>query len=119
MDENYRQKGSFAEALAEEYLVQKGYTIKTRNFHFGRYGEIDIIAKEGTTLVFVEVKARWTKRFGSAEESITSKKIMSLRRVAEGYLYINKIENTECRFDTIAIDGSINPPFINHIENAF
>lgn len=119
MNENQREKGKYAEELAEEYLIKKGYSIINRNFHFGRYGEIDIIACIDEILVFVEVKARWTKLFGTAEESITSKKIMSLRRVAEGYLYTHKIQNRACRFDTIAIDGSVKPPIINHIENVF
>jgi putative endonuclease len=116
---NQRAKGATAEDLAEEYIKTKGYSIIKRNFHFGREGEIDIIAQDGNTLVFVEVKARYSSAFGTPEEAVTYKKQKTLRRTAEGYLYVNKITNQECRFDVIAVDYEKKPTEIRHIVNAF
>lgn len=118
-NENMRQRGSKAEDMAVEMLVSKGFQIVKRNFFFGRSGEIDIIAKDGDTLVFVEVKARTSKAYGDPLFSITYSKQNSIRRCAEGYLYINKIRDIECRFDVITIDLSQKPPLMNHLINAF
>ena len=114
-----RARGNAAEDIAAEYLTEQGMTILRRNFHFGRAGEIDIIAEDAQTLVFVEVKARRTDSYGSPEEAITPAKQRSVRRVAEGYLYLNGIENRECRFDVIAIRYENNEPQIRHLVNAF
>ena len=116
---NRREAGSQAEDLAEQYLVSLGYSIIKRNFTFGKIGEIDIICMDIDTLVFVEVKARTTMEYGTPESSITPKKTKALRRTAEGFLYIRKIHNVECRFDVIAIDFSIHPYDLRHLINAF
>lgn len=116
---NQRAKGATAEDLAEEFLKNKGYAIIKRNFHFGREGEIDIIARERDTLVFVEVKARHSSAYGTPEEAVTFRKQKTLRRAAEGYLYVNKISNQECRFDVIAVDYEKKPTEIRHLVNAF
>ena len=113
------QKGREGEDSAADFLIKKGYEIIKRNFHFGRSGEMDIIAKDGNFLVFVEVKARQYKSYGSPLEAITYSKTKALRRVAEGWLYVNKIVDQECRFDVIAVDMSKAPFEIEHIENAF
>ena len=115
---NNTQKGQSAEDLAEQFLVKKGMRIISRNFHFGKTGEIDLIAQDGATLVFVEVKARWNDNFGAPEESISYSKAQKLRRAAEGYMYVNKIQNRDCRFDFIGIEYK-GEPVINHIVNAF
>lgn len=117
--QNQREKGAIAEDAAVEFLKAKGFTILKRNFHFGRDGEIDIIARDKDVLVFIEVKARATDLYGSPESSITPSKMKTIRRTAEGYLYVNKITNVECRFDVIAIDYSKKPPEIRHLVNAF
>lgn len=116
---NQREKGTVAEDAAVEFLKNKGFTIVKRNFHFGRDGEIDIIARDRDVLVFVEVKARASDLYGSPESSITPSKIKTIRRTAEGYLYINKITDVECRFDVIAIDYARKPPEIRHLISAF
>jgi putative endonuclease len=113
-----REKGNEAEDTAVELLLNKGYQIIKRNFTYGRIGEIDIVAKDGDTLVFVEVKSRKTKEYGSPLESVTPKKQRVLRKVAEGYYYINKLEDVSSRFDIIAIDYSEKPPVVEHLENA-
>lgn len=116
---NQRAKGATAEDLAEEFLKNKGLSIIKRNFHFGREGEIDIIARDGSTLVFIEVKARNSSAYGTPEEAVTFRKQKTLRRAAEGYLYVNKISNQECRFDVVAVDYEKKPTEIRHLVNAF
>lgn len=116
---NTREAGDQGEKKAAEYLTAKGYEIIKTNFHFGRYGEIDLIAKDKGYIVFVEVKMRRGNEYGSALESMSHKKMMALRRAAEGYLYVNKITDVPCRFDFIAIDSSDGKSEITHLENAF
>ena len=117
--ENLRDKGALAEAKAAEYLEQQGYEIVKRNFHFGKHGEIDIIAHYNDILVFVEVKARWNTLYGEPEYAVTPSKTKALRRAAEGFLYTHKRWDSACRFDVIAMECSVEPPIIRHIENAF
>jgi len=117
-EQNLRQKGQGAENIAVEFLENLGYEIIKRNFHFGRTGEIDIIAKDNDSLVFVEVKGRESFKYGDPLLSITPKKQNALRRTAEGYLYVNKISDVECRFDIITIDLREKPPKIVHLINA-
>ncbi|MFC2131545.1 YraN family protein [Bacteroidota bacterium] len=114
-----RKKGAEAETLACKYIEEKGFIIIKRNFHFGIVGEIDIIAKDKEVLVFVEVKARSSDTYGSPLDSITPKKQKNLKRVSEGYYYINKLKDQECRFDVITIDYSKGTPDIEHLVNAF
>jgi len=113
-----RAVGANAEDLAVEFLERKGMNILSRNFHFGKVGEIDIVAQEAETLVFVEVKARRSDTFGTPEEAITPRKQAALRRAAEGYLYVHKMHDRECRFDVVAIELQHSPPSIRHIVNA-
>lgn len=117
--QNTRAKGSKAEEMAASYLEAKGYKIIKRNFHLGRIAELDIIARQGNTLVFVEIKSKGTNEFGDLLFSITPKKQRALRRAAKGYLHINRITDTECRFDVITIDFTGPKPLIDHIEFAF
>ena len=114
-----KKTGSKGEEIAAKYLNSKGYDIKKKNFHFGKTGEIDIIAENNGTLVFIEVKSRKNEKYGDPLLSITYGKQKSIRKVAQGYLYVNKIDDMECRFDVITVDLSKNPPEVNHMENAF
>ncbi len=113
-----RKAGSIAEDTAVKFIEELGYRIKKKNFTFGKVGEIDIICEYENMLVFIEVKARSHHAFGAPESSITSKKIKSIKRVAEGYLYINKIHDKPCRFDLIAIDFLNGEQNIRHLINA-
>ncbi|MEJ5305116.1 MAG: YraN family protein [Ignavibacteria bacterium] len=116
---NSKSLGKKGEDIAEELLRSKGYQILKRNFRFGK-GEIDIIAKDGDCLVFVEVKSRKNYDFGEPEYSITKSKQKQLKRIAEGYFYVNGINEQLCRFDVITIVGEKEDELkINHIENAF
>jgi putative endonuclease len=113
-----RKAGNIAEDIAVRYIEELGYQVIKKNFTFGKVGEIDIISEFQGTLVFIEVKARTNDAYGSPESSITSKKIKSIKRVAEGYLYINKIHDKPCRFDLIAIDYLSGEQNIRHLINA-
>lgn len=94
-----KSAGESAEALAADYLMRHGLTIVERNFRT-RFGEIDLIARDGRTLVFVEVRLRRSARFGGAVESITARKRARLVAAANGYLLrIGRLP--PCRFDAI------------------
>ncbi len=97
-----RELGKEAESIAASFLEQNGYTILERNFYY-QHGEIDIVARDGSILVFVEVKMRRSTRFGAPEESVTPKKQELLRRTAEGYVQVKNIGAVECRFDVVSI----------------
>jgi putative endonuclease len=116
---NFRSKGNQYEELAEKFLLEKHFEIIARNFHI-HHGEIDIIAKEKTTLVFVEVKARTNDTFGSPEESITPKKQQALRKTADGFIFKHpEIQFIESRFDVIAIEEHNGKTEIRHLIDAF
>jgi putative endonuclease len=110
--------GNAGEDLAVAYLEMKGYHVLNRNYFFGK-GEIDIIAKENTTLVFVEVKSRHSPEFCEPEDAVSQTKAKVVRRTAEGYLLRHQIDDPDCRFDIIAVDYCQVPPSITHILDAF
>lgn len=76
--------GKLAEDYASHLLSSKGYKIIDRNFR-SKFGEIDIVALRGGILFFIEVKARWSKRFGKPEEAVTPAKIWKIARTGEYY----------------------------------
>jgi putative endonuclease len=119
MSRKKKDTGAEGEEIAAEHLVNSGYEIIKRNYHFG-HGEIDIIAKENDTLVFVEVKTRKNLEFGPPELAVTRSKQRQINKIAEAYLYEKEIRDIDCRIDVIAILLKKNlPPEINHIKNAF
>ena len=73
-----KEKGRFGEEIAAKYLENNGYKILERNFHYSKYSEIDIVAKERDVLVFVEVKMRTTTDFGHPFEAISRKKLENI-----------------------------------------
>lgn len=111
--------GKLGEEIVTNYLISSGYKILKRNFYFGKVGEIDIIAEKDNILIFFEIKIQGTNSFGDSKYWITKTKQQKLRKTAEGYLFINKIVDQDCRFDAIFVDFCQNPPRIEHIENAF
>ncbi len=119
MTDSTRSIGSKFEDIAANYLTEKGYIIIKRNFHFGKLGEIDIVAQIGKILVFVEVKARTSVEYGTIYDTVPISKRKTIRKTAEGYLYVNKINDRECRLDFVGIDATVRPFVITHIENAF
>lgn len=111
--------GKRGEEIAQNYLQRKGLKIIAKRFRFRR-GEIDLIASERDTLVFVEVKARGAGSLGLPEESVNVKKQHQIRKIAEAYLALNKIEDVACRFDVISLVFDKREAYsITHIENAF
>ena len=112
---NKRQTGTSYERKAEEYLIEKGYTILERNFRC-RSGELDLIAKDGEYICFVEVKYRATNAYGNPLEAVDYRKQLQIRKVAKFYLMKQKLgEWTPCRFDVIGFCGEE----MVHIEHAF
>lgn len=116
---NNVQVGREAERKAADYLQEKGYTVLDQNFKFMHLGELDIVARKGSTLVFVEVRMRRTKQYGSPEGSLTPKKLRTIRRVAEAWMSRHRYHGYACRFDVVAIDESSGRCEIRHYENAF
>lgn len=97
-----RELGRAGEDIACEHLRKKGYEIVERGFRLFR-GEIDVVARDGGTLVFVEVKTRADESHGRPEESVTPGKQRQIRRIAQGYLLKNSLGEVPCRFDVVAI----------------
>ncbi len=101
---NYKQKvGKFGEELAKNYLNEKGYKIIDANVKVS-YQEVDIIAKLGEDLVFIEVKTRTSLTLGQADEAIGGRKLNNLKKAVEYYIYEKKYDPGRVRMDLIAID---------------
>jgi putative endonuclease len=110
--------GRSGEALAEALLRTRGYRILERNYRT-RIGEIDLIARDGKTLVFVEVKSRRSMRFGSAKAAVTMAKRRKLTMVALQYLKSTAETDAHARFDVVAIDQGGENPRLELVQNAF
>ena len=110
--------GRNSEKQAAGFLKKNGYTIIDKNYHC-RQGEIDLIASDGDTLVFCEVKARSSKAFGTPLAGVTSAKAEKIRKTAEHYMHKKGITNVDCRFDVVTIDESGKKASIEIVKNAF
>jgi putative endonuclease len=107
--------GTRAEALCAELLQKAGLRILARNWRC-RFGEIDLVAEEGATLVFAEVRLRHDASYGGAAESITAAK--RARLLAAAKLYLAGRASVDCRFDVLLLDA-LEPARIRWIRNAF
>ena len=111
--------GRCGEEAAIRYLESKKFRIVAQGFRLHR-GEIDIIAYDKITLVFVEVKTRRSREFYSPEESVTPAKQKQIRKIAQGFLALHKIKKVECRFDVLSlIKADKGEYIIRHFKNAF
>jgi putative endonuclease len=111
-----KEIGRKGESIAVDYLIRKGYTIVEKNYAYRRF-EIDIIAKQKNTIVFVEVKTRQTTNFGYPEESVDNEKIQHILKCADHFIYQNQWTGN-IRFDIISI--MFKPRIsVEHIEDAF
>ena len=111
-----RQQGTAGETLAAEFLEYKGYEIIERNF-FSRYGEIDIIAREGGEVVFVEVKMRKNAEHGTAAEAVTPAKQRKLQKTA--LMWLASHGEQPARFDVVEIyTDTGEKPLVHLIRNA-
>ncbi|MBD3376086.1 YraN family protein [candidate division KSB1 bacterium] len=114
---NKRELGKRGEEIAAQYLQKMGMELLAQNFRTKR-GEIDLILNDCGTLVFVEVKTATTPVFGPPETWVDRKKQHKVAHVAQEYLWQNRIENRDCRFDVIGV--WYNPQLtIKHYRNAF
>lgn len=113
-----KRLGKLGETLAADYLTKRGFHILARNFYI-RYGEIDIIALNDDTLIFIEVKTRIDETFGLPEEAVTQRKLKEIIKTAEYYKMTHRNLPDLMRIDVVAIelhsDDSLKA--IRHIEN--
>ncbi len=113
-----QQFGKRSEKLAVSFLERRGYKILETNYR-SKNGEIDIIAKERGTIVFVEVKARSSHRFGSPKGAVTPAKQRKISMAALEYLKQSDQMETRARFDVVAIDTAAGRTDIEVVKNAF
>jgi putative endonuclease len=95
-------KGNYGEDLAINFLKEKKYEILERNYK-NKFGEIDIVAKENETIIFIEVKYRESLNFGEGVDAVDFYKRNHIRNVAKVFVMKNHLENLEIRFDVIEI----------------
>ena len=106
--------GATGEDRAADYLVRQGYKIVERNYR-SKLGELDVIARDGRVLVFVEVRSRRSAEFGSALDAVNVHKRRKVTRVAMNYIAYRRPRFDEARFDVVAITG----PELVHIKDAW
>jgi putative endonuclease len=112
------QLGLDGEEEARRFLERLGYRILARRFR-SRLGEIDLVAEDGATIVFVEVKTRRTSGAGSPEESVTPAKQRKIVRMAETFLLARGLHGRNCRFDVVAVDAGTGKLAVRHLPDAF
>ena len=111
--------GQEGEAEAERYLRRKGYRIVARNLR-SSLGELDFVAEDGQVLVFVEVKARRTGRFGGVIHAVHWQKQQKLIRLAAQFLAQRHWMDRSCRFDVVLLEATESARLqVEHIQNAF
>ena len=110
--------GRLGEDLACCELVRRGYAILDRRYRT-RVGELDIVARDGETVVFVEVKARGSARCGTPAEAVTAVKRRKLALMAADYLVRRRLERAPCRFDVVAVEVGPAAPAVTVYQSAF
>jgi putative endonuclease len=110
--------GKTGEDLACVELERRGYAILARRYRC-QGGELDIVARDGTTVVFVEVKTRRSTQFGAGSEAVTAAKRRRIVRLAQEYLARHRVPECPCRFDVVSIQIDRDPVAIEVFQNAF
>ena len=110
--------GKIGEDLACRELEHRGYAIVARRYRL-RGGELDIIARDGPTIVFVEVKTRVGRHFGGAIDAVTGLKRHRMAQIALDYLARHRLSECACRFDVVSIQVENGRPTIEVFQNAF
>lgn len=110
--------GEHGESIACDALEKLGYRIIQRRYR-SRFGEIDVVADEAGTVVFVEVKTKTDGSFSDPIESVTVQKQRRLVSMAEEYVAYTGLDDTPCRFDVVGVDLSVIPPRISLYRDAF
>ncbi len=118
--DNAREFGRDSESVAERHLRRQGYRIVGRNIHWPD-GELDLVATFGSTLVFVEVKARRSMAMGGAAFAVSADKRSRLIRLGAKYLAQHQLKDQACRFDVILVQqhSPHGQAVVEHVENAF
>lgn len=106
------------EDLACAELERLGYAIVERRYR-SRFGEIDIVANDAGTVVFVEVKTKTSGSFGDPVEEVTSQKRRQIASMGEEYYSFRCSPDTQCRFDVVGVDASESPARITVYKDAF
>jgi len=117
-DDGRAELGRLGEDLACRELERRGYAIVQRRFRT-RAGEMDIVARDGATLVFLEVKARRGERCGPPVEAVTWRKRLRLVRIAQHYLALHGGADGPCRFDIVAVAVGPGRTEVEVYANAF
>jgi len=110
--------GKRGETLAISFLKKNGYRIIESNFRC-RYGEIDIVAQDGKTVAFIEVKTKTSNRFGSPTQAVDSRKQRQVSKTALAYISQKRLTNYSARFDVVGINIKGSNSEIELIKNAF
>lgn len=108
--------GKFGEEKACEYLKSLGWKILDTNFHYSRYAEIDIVAKDGDAIVFVEVKTRSSTKFGHPFEAVNRNKLLNIFKAGLAYLKSTSEPYKRYRIDIISVLGK-DCPEIEHLKD--
>ena len=117
MKNDNKLKGDKAENITAKWIQSnQGYKIVSRNYRT-KFGEIDLIAKDGDTFVFIEVKFRSTTEYGQPIEAVTLKKQSNIIKCA--MIFLQKEENSSARFDVAEVMEREGKYFIRYTENAF
>jgi putative endonuclease len=113
-----QELGRRGETLACQELERLGYAVLSRRYRT-RAGEIDIIASDAGTVVFVEVKTRLDLSFGDPVEAVTVEKQRRVVAMANDYVSRHDLDYTPCRFDVVTVDAFVHPPRITVYKDAF
>jgi putative endonuclease len=110
--------GKNGEDLACAELTRRGYAIIDRRYRT-RFGEIDIVARHGDVIVFVEVKARASLEFGDGAAAVTAWKQRKISLMAVDYMVRRRLDEGPCRFDVVSVDWSTEQPIVEVYQDAF
>lgn len=114
-----KRLGAAGEEAALSYLMRQGYRLLEKNYRC-RLGEIDLIAEDGESVVFIEVKTRSNLLFGVPQEAVDHSKQKKIRRIAQHFLLSRGLEEKPVRFDVIAVLYSETGDFvIEHLKSVF
>lgn len=118
-EDGRRTLGRWGESVAATHLEAKGYQLIERNWRC-RWGEIDLVLRQGETLVFVEVKTRRGSDFGTPEEGITARKAQKLLQIGQQYVAERELDDVDWRIDMVAVELDKSGKLLRceHLENA-
>ena len=118
MNTTFKKTGQSGEQAASEYLSEQGFQILERNFHT-RFGEIDIVARDGDCIVFVEVKSCRSLSYGDPAAWVTYRKQKRIILAASEYLQTRNCQDCDCRFDVVTVKWHKDRSSCHHIKEAF